>query len=385
MNSKPPPCETGIDGPLAGAAEHSMVGDVGGRFPINAHDAESGSTAWAPSESAPTPDTSCAPPVANEEYHDWDPQAISWGLLIGNLVGNLLPLLSVGVGVHYAWHKGFGWPMVAITVVMYVVTALGITVGFHRLFTHRAFKTGPAVTLMAGILGSMALQGPVIQWVGMHRLHHQYSDKRGDPHSPYILGTTVLGGLWGFLHAHMLWMLKNEVPSYRKYVKDLEANPWVVFVDRLFMTWVLLGLAIPAAVSGLIYGTWLGVWMGFLWGGLIRIFLLHQVTYSINSVCHLWGRRSFRTRDDSRDNWLLGWLGLGEGWHNGHHAFPTSARHGLLAGQFDFSYAVICVLERLGLAKDVIVPTREDIRVRRENLAIPSRLADASPRPSRPC
>ena len=303
----------------------------------------------------------------DEDYNDWEPRTISWGLLIGNLAGNLLPLLALGAGVHNAWQKGFGWPLFAITAIMYVMTALGITVGFHRLFTHRSFKTGPMVTMIAGILGSMALQGPVIQWVGMHRLHHRYSDDRGDPHSPYVLGTEVLGGLRGFLHAHILWLFTHDVPDYRKYVKDLQADPWVVFVDRLFFVWVLLGLAIPAAVAGGIYGTWRGAWMGFLWGGLVRIFLLHQVTYGVNSFCHVWGQRSFRTRDDSRDNWLFGVLGLGDGWHNGHHAFPTSARHGLLTGQVDFSYAVIRLLDRMGLARDIVIPTEADIHAKRHH------------------
>lgn len=307
------------------------------------------------------------PHAAAEAYHDWDPEPISWRLLVANVLGTVGPFLAFGVGVFYAWHRGLDGPVIAVTVIMYILTALGITVGFHRLFAHRSFQTGPAVTLLAGILGSMALQGPLIQWVGMHRLHHRYSDRRGDPHSPHVLGTAALGGLWGFLHAHILWLFEYEVPDYRKYVKDLEANPWVVFVDRLFLLWVVLGLVIPATVAGFMTGTRYGFWMGFWWGGFIRMLLLHQVTYSINSVCHLWGQRSFAIRDDSRDNWLFGLLGLGEGWHNGHHAFPTSAKHGLLAGQLDFSYCVIRCLERLGLAKDVRLPTEKDIRAKRRH------------------
>jgi len=239
---------------------------------------------------------------------------------------------------------------------MYVLTGLGITIGYHRLFTHRSFKTVRPVELGLAVIGSMAVEGALFRWVAMHRRHHQHSDQPGDPHSPHEFGRGFFAAIAGWWHAHVGWCFKREAPGLDRYVRDLGKDRCLRRVSRLFPLWVALGLLIPAAAGGLITGTWLGAALGFLWGGLVRVFLVHHVTWSINSVCHLWGTRPYATRDESRNNAVCGVLAFGEGWHNNHHAFPNSARHGLRWWQLDTSYLVIWVMARLGLAWRVRVP-----------------------------
>jgi stearoyl-CoA desaturase (delta-9 desaturase) len=242
---------------------------------------------------------------------------------------------------------------------MYVLTVLGITVGFHRLFTHRSFETYSAVQFVLAFLGSMAAQGPLLQWVAQHRRHHQYSDRPEDPHTPHHHGRGVLGVLRGVWHAHLGWFFEPDAPDLDRYVKDLRQSRLLRAMSSLFFVWVALGLLIPAALGGLLTGTWAGAALGLLWGGAARMFLVHHVTWSVNSVCHLWGRRPYRSGDESRNNAVVGALALGEGWHNTHHAFPTSARHGLRWWQLDVSYWVIFALALLRLAWGVKVPTRQ--------------------------
>ena len=209
----------------------------------------------------------------------------------------------------------------------------------------------------------MAVEGPVIEWVATHRKHHQHSDSEHDPHSPHIHGETLGSVLRGAIHAHIGWFILARVRSRdharelrdedaRRYARDLESDPVVRWVDRMFPLFVLLSLMIPAVAGGLVTMTWTGALLGFLWGGLVRIFLVHHVTWSINSVCHIWGTRPFRTHDESRNNAILGVLALGEGWHNNHHAFPASARHGLKWWQLDTSYLIILAMSKLRLARD---------------------------------
>jgi len=236
-----------------------------------------------------------------------------------------------------------------------VLTQLGVTVGFHRLFTHRSFKTVPAVQLILGILGSLSVQGPLIYWVAVHRRHHQHSDEPGDPHSPFLQGWPAAA--WrGFWHSHIGWMLRHEPESWLTYAPDLLKSRLAFWITRWYGVWVVSGLLFPALLGGLLDGSLGGAASGFLWGGLVRIFVVHHITWSINSVCHLFGSRPFDSRDHSRNNWVCGLLALGEGWHNNHHAFPTSARHGLMWWQLDPSYGVILLLERLGVAWDVKRP-----------------------------
>jgi stearoyl-CoA desaturase (delta-9 desaturase) len=234
----------------------------------------------------------------------------------------------------------------------YLTTQLGITAGFHRLFAHRSFETTPRWKAVLIALGSMAGQGPLIFWVAAHRRHHQFSDRPGDPHSP------LLGGLF---HAHVGWMLRHEPPAdWSRAVRDLLEDDQIFRWNGHYVAFVLAGLAAPAALGGLVSWSWQGAVSGFLWGGLVRAFSAHHVTWAVNSLCHRFGARPNVTRDDSRNVLALSLFTLGESWHNNHHALPTSARHGFTTWQLDPTYGFIRVLERFGAAWDVKLPnTRE--------------------------
>jgi stearoyl-CoA desaturase (delta-9 desaturase) len=271
------------------------------------------------------------------------------------------PLLLV-LAAWQVWNRELHWRDIAIFLIMYVPTGLGVTVGFHRLFTHRSFKTSPLLRGILAVAGTMAVEGPIISWVADHRKHHAYSDHLGDPHSPHVdHGVGVRGALRGLLHAHVGWLFDHQQRGAReRFAPDLLADPVVSFVDKTFLLWSLLGFAIP-------FG--LGVWMGgtvdaglegMLWGGAVRMLVLHHVTYSINSLCHFFGRRRFATDDHSRNLSWLAPFSLGEAWHNNHHAFPTSAFHGMGRSEFDLSGLIIAGLERAGLVWDVqrIAPDR---------------------------
>jgi stearoyl-CoA desaturase (delta-9 desaturase) len=276
---------------------------------------------------------------------------LAWGLLV-------VPAVGFVAAIAYSALVRFSWVDLALCGVFYVLTALGITMGFHRLFTHRSFQAHPAVKAMLAILGDMAVQGPTVFWVASHRRHHRYSDVTGDPHSPRVHADGEPSGFW---HAHVGWTLRHEHEGWKRYVPDLLRDPIVVRIDRVYFVWVLLGLALPAAIGGLAAQHWQGAVGGLLWGGFARIFLWHHATYSINSVCHLVGDRPFQTTDTSTNNLPCALLTLGEGWHNNHHAFPASARHGLWPHQIDMTYMTIRALERVGLASAVIVPDAEAI------------------------
>ncbi len=273
------------------------------------------------------------------------------------LVVILLPLVGLIAAIASVWGWGFTWVELVTLVVMYALTGFGITIGYHRLFTHRSFEAVRPVKFILGALGSMSVEGPLLKWVAVHRQHHHHSDKEHDPHSPHHHGGGVWGVLCGFAHAHLGWMFKADHPGLFNYVRDLQSDRLVRVVSKLFGLWVLLGLLIPAAIGGLITGSWSGALLGFLWGGLARIFLVHHVTWSVNSVCHMWGGQPYDSKDDSRNNAVCGILALGEGWHNNHHAFPTSARHGLAWWQIDFSYMVIYIMKKMHLAWHVRVPS----------------------------
>jgi stearoyl-CoA desaturase (Delta-9 desaturase) len=270
-----------------------------------------------------------------------------------------LPLAAVITAPFFVWGWGFHWVDLGLLLGMYVITVLGITVGFHRLFVHRSFETYDWLKFVWAVLGSLAVQGSLFGWVARHRVHHQHSDTAEDPHTPHHHGSGVVGLLKGFWHAHIGWLFDPDPPDLERYIKDLTSSPALRVADHLFFLWVALGLAIPAILGGLLTQTWRGAVTGFIWGGLIRVFLVHHVTWSINSACHLWGLRPYKSKDESRNNALLGMLALGEGWHNTHHAFPTSARHGLRWWQFDVSYWVIRTLAFFGLAWNLKKPTLE--------------------------
>jgi stearoyl-CoA desaturase (delta-9 desaturase) len=242
-----------------------------------------------------------------------------------------------------------------------VLTGLGITVGFHRLFTHRSFKTGRVVRATLGILGSAAIEGPVISWVADHRKHHAFSDRPGDPHSPHVdHGVGVLGSIRGLLHAHIGWLFVHDQRGARdRYAPDLLADPVMRFVHRWFPVWALGGLAAAFGLGFAIGGSVETGLTGLLWGGGVRLLILHHATYSINSICHVFGRRRFATRDESRNVLWLSVFSFGESWHNNHHAFPTSARHGLRRWELDPSALVIRMLAACRLAWDVVDVSEE--------------------------
>ena len=262
-----------------------------------------------------------------------------------------------------AWGGALNWNDLVVLGITYALTGLGITVGFHRLLTHRSFKTNRAVRAVLAVLGSMAVEGPVIEWVSTHRKHHSYSDLPGDPHSPHLDDLPGWrGALRGLGHAHVGWIFRGkDMANPARYARDLVADRDLRFISRTFPLWVAVGLAVPFGLGAALTGSWVGGLTGLLWGGAVRIFLLHHVTFSINSLCHYFGRRPFSTGDESRNLAWLAPLSFGEAWHNNHHAFPTSARHGLRRWQLDPGAWLISALERSHLAWDVvrIAPERQ--------------------------
>ena len=264
------------------------------------------------------------------------------------LVAVLVPPLGILVAMGVLWNVAFHWADVAVLVVMYVICAFGTTIGFHRYFSHRSFRAGTGVKATLSILGCMTVQGPLTQWVTDHRKHHAFSDAEGDPHSPHAGHPEGCGALTGFVHAHVGWMFSNlGMEQGREYGKDLYDDRLVRTIDRLYLLWVALTLLIPFAIGYALGGLPLGL-EALVWGGLIRVFLYQHATFAVNSICHMYGRRDYRARDESRNNWVVAFLVFGEGWHNNHHAFPASARHGLDKGQFDVSWWVIRGAERRG-------------------------------------
>ena len=278
---------------------------------------------------------------------------------IANLLAVTIPFVAFVVAVVLLWDRGVGWHDLALFAVMYVLTAFGVTVGFHRMLTHRSFITSKPVEYLFAILGSMSVQGPVIAWVADHRKHHAHADEEGDPHSPHLGDGS---GLRGLLHAHMGWLLIDQGQARkRKYAADLLEDPGMRRISRAFPLIVLLGLALPAAAGYLITGKATGALTGLLWGGFVRIFFIHHVTWSINSVCHFFGRRRFDIEDHSTNVWWLALPSMGEAWHHNHHAFPRSAEHGLGRFELDPSAWLIRAMEKLGLVWNVvrIAPERQ--------------------------
>jgi stearoyl-CoA desaturase (delta-9 desaturase) len=285
-----------------------------------------------------------------------DLEPFSLAARIGTILAVVLPLAGFAAAVVSVWGWGFGWTDLGLLGGMYVLSALGITVGFHRQLTHRSFETGAVVRFVLAALGSMAVQGSVLRWVAQHRRHHQHSDTPADPHSPHHHGRGLFGLVRGFWHAHLGWAFRPDAAGLDRYVADLRKLRSIRVASALFPVWIVVGLLVPAVVGGLVAGTWGGALLGLLWGGLVRVFLVHHVTWSVNSVCHLWGSRPYPEHDHSRNNVVFGVLALGEGWHNNHHAFPTSARHGLRWWQVDVSYYVIRAMAVVGLAWKVRLP-----------------------------
>jgi stearoyl-CoA desaturase (Delta-9 desaturase) len=267
-----------------------------------------------------------------------------------------LPFIALGIVCWQVWSDLLRWSDVAVFLIMYVLTGLGVTVGFHRHLTHRSFKTHRWLRGLLSILGSVAIEGPVISWVADHRKHHTYSDQEGDPHSPHVgHGGGLRGALKGLGHAHVGWLFIHTHRGARKrYARDLIDDPVVSFVDRTFLVWVLAGFVAAFGLGYAIGGTLDAALTGLLWGAGVRMLVVHHVTYSINSLCHFFGRQRFPTGDESRNLFWLALPTFGESWHNNHHAFPTSAFHGMRGWEIDPSGLVIRGLEKVGLVWDVV-------------------------------
>jgi stearoyl-CoA desaturase (delta-9 desaturase) len=270
----------------------------------------------------------------------------------------------VGLLAAIVWHA-ISLVDIAIFLVLYAWTGFGITAGFHRLFTHRSFECTPRVRAAFAIAGSMAIQGPVIRWVADHRRHHAFSDKQGDPHSPHVMRehgfVSACKELW---FAHIGWFFAKEKTRIKKFAPDLMADRQVNAIDKRYFRWLFLSLAIPLVAGGLLTLSWKGALTGLLWGGFARIFFVHHVTWSINSICHFFGKKPYETFDESTNNVWLAIPSLGESWHNNHHAFPTAAFHGMGKTQIDLSGILIWSLEKMGLAWNVKRPTDEQIAKR---------------------
>jgi stearoyl-CoA desaturase (delta-9 desaturase) len=268
----------------------------------------------------------------------------TWPTKLAVLVVVLVPFLGTLYAMVMLWNQWVDWLDVTLMVVLYIISGMGITVGFHRMLTHKSFEAKPWLKRLLLIAGTMAVEGDAMTWASTHIQHHAHSDGEDDPHSP-------LEGLW---HSHVGWLFthKNNIEVYGTWLKK---DPEVVWVSKTWLLWVALGLLIPTLIAG---------WSGLIWGGLVRVFLTHHITWSVNSICHTFGRRDYQTRDASRNNFIVGLLAFGEGWHNNHHAFPRSAFHGLRWWQIDFSAYFIRAMERLGLVWNVVRVKDEDLRKR---------------------
>ncbi|MEV6019627.1 fatty acid desaturase [Streptomyces sp. NPDC051997] len=278
-----------------------------------------------------------------------------------------VPFLALLAAVPLAWGWGLSWLDVGLLVFFYYLGCHGVTIGYHRYFTHGSFKAKRPLRIAIAIAGSMAVEGPLVRWVADHRKHHKFSDAEGDPHSPWRYGETVPALMKGLWWAHIGWMFDEERTSQEKYAPDLVRDPVIRAISRQFILWTLLSLALPALIGGLVTMSWWGAFTGFFWGSLVRVALLHHVTWSINSICHAVGKRPFKSRDRSGNVWWLAVLSCGESWHNLHHSDPTSARHGVDRGQLDSSARIIRWCEQLGWAYDVRWPSRSRIDSRRND------------------
>lgn len=275
------------------------------------------------------------------------------------------PAVGTAAAIALLPFHPIGWTEITLFFVMWMLSGFGVSVGYHRLLAHKSFRTRPWVRAALAVCGSMAGQGGVLSWVAIHRRHHERGDAEGDMHSPNLHGPGVKGKIKGFIHAHFTWMMAHPYPNVSHYAPDLLSDPRLVFVSRHYYHWVLLGLVAPAVICALVTGTWMGLLTGFLWGGAVRMFVLEHGIWSLNSFCHLVGKRAFPTRDRSRN---IGWLApfiFGESWHHNHHAFPGSASFGLAWYRVDPGFWLIRLLELCGLATDVKVPPPEQVELRR--------------------
>jgi stearoyl-CoA desaturase (Delta-9 desaturase) len=272
-----------------------------------------------------------------------------------NLAGVLLPFIGFVLAVVLLWNTLVDWADLAVMLTMYVISITGVTLGFHRLLTHRSFQTYKPVEYTLAILGSLAVQGPVISWVADHRKHHAHTDQEGDPHSPHGHGSGMRGAVAGLWYAHMGWLFHvSGTSDHARYARELHEDRGMRAIHRTFGLWVTVGILMPAALGYALDATLEGALIAALWGGPVRIFALHHVTWSINSVCHFFGTRRFAVDDHSTNVFWLSLLSFGESWHHNHHAFPRSARHGLRWWEVDPTGWLIRGMRRVKLAWNVV-------------------------------
>jgi len=307
-----------------------------------------------------------------------EPKGNGEKVLVGIFVA--VPMLALVAAVPLAWGWGLGWHDVIIAIAFYFFTGLGISIGYHRYFTHGSFKAKQGLRVLLAIAGSMAIEGPVLTWVADHRRHHKYSDREGDPHSPWRFGDDWKALMKGLAWAHMGWLFDANHTSLEKFCPDLLADSKISKVSRYFPELVAASLLAPALIGGLWSWSWWGALTAFFWASLVRVAFLHHVTWSINSICHTFGKEEFEVRDKSRNvNWLA-ILSFGESWHNLHHADPTCARHGALRGQIDIAARLIWLFEKYGWVYDVRWPEEARLSGRQTS----SRRLGAMTRPAKP-
>ncbi|HEX5116205.1 MAG TPA: acyl-CoA desaturase [Pseudonocardiaceae bacterium] len=268
-----------------------------------------------------------------------------------------VPMIALVTAIPFAWGWGLSWLDIGLGLAGYTITILGVTVGYHRYFTHGAFKARRWLRVTLALVGSMAVQGPILHWVADHRRHHAFSDREGDPHSPWLFGTSPVAMVRGFWHAHMGWIFERDLTNQRRFAPDLLADKDIRIVHKLFGVCTVATLLLPSLIAGLVTWSWWSALTAFFWAGLVRVAVLHHITWSINSICHMVGRRPFTARDHSANFWPLAVLSMGESWHNLHHADPTCARHGVGRGQVDVSARLIWLFEKFGWVYDVRWPT----------------------------
>lgn len=285
------------------------------------------------------------------------------------LLFDILPIIGTAVAIAFLWVRPFGALEFGLLFGLWLITGLGITAGYHRLFTHRTFKATGWVAALLAIAGSMAGQGPVISWVALHRRHHECSDQEGDPHSPNLSGDGWRGALRGLAHSHFLWMHRHEYPNVVHYAPDLLKDRSLVRISRLYYWWIVLGLAIPALIGGLVTLSWTGAVSGLLWGGFVRIFVLEHIVWAINSFLHMFGTRPYDSRENSHNGGIFALITFGESWHNNHHAFPESPSFGLQWYRLDPGYWLIRLLAGAGLAWDLRMPSESRMAAKRMQLA----------------
>jgi stearoyl-CoA desaturase (delta-9 desaturase) len=303
-----------------------------------------------------------AQPVRRAPLPEFDPAPRSTTQRVAVAIFTGVPMLALLTAIPVAWVWGLlNWQTILIGIAFYLFSGLGIAMGFHRYFTHGSFKSKRAFKVALGIAGSMAVEGPILDWVSDHRRHHKYSDKEGDPHSPWRFGEDWKALTKGMAWAHMGWLFDRDVTSHKKYSPDWLADKDIVRMHKLFGPLVGLTLILPAVIGGLWTMSWTGAVIAFFWASLVRVSFLHHVTWSINSICHTFGKREFEARDKSKNVAWLAVLSFGESWHNLHHADPTCARHGVFKGQIDIAARGIWLVEKLGWVHDVRWP--DEIRL----------------------